>query len=54
MPATAATNNPENAASIGRCGNLLSGLQVLAPPPDDLSARYIGGENVSYFTNLTV
>lgn len=52
--ATAAANNPENAASIERCGNLLSTLQVLAPPMEDLTSRYIGGEQVSYFTNLTV
>jgi hypothetical protein len=52
--ATAATNNPENAASIERCQQLLGRLLVLTPDPDDLVARYIGGENVSYFTNMTV
>jgi len=52
--ATAAANNPDNAASIERCGQLVSRLAVLSPPEEDLASRYIGGENVSYFTNLTV
>lgn len=50
--AQAAANNPENAASIERCGQLLGRLVVLMSP--DQVSRYIGGEVVSYFTNLTV
>jgi hypothetical protein len=52
--ATAKTNNPENAASIDRCQQLLSRLVVNSPVQEDLTSRYLGGENVSYFTTVTV
>lgn len=49
---SAAAQNPDQASSIERCGRLLGRTVVLQPT--DTVTRYIGGEAVSFFTNVTV
>jgi glycerol uptake facilitator-like aquaporin len=52
--ATAAANDPRAGASFERCGRLTGRLLTLQPPADQLVARYLGGQSVSFFTLLTV
>jgi hypothetical protein len=50
--AAAAEAAPEQAASIERCGRLLSRIITNFPP--DVTGNYIGGLTVSYFSTATV
>jgi hypothetical protein len=50
--AAAAAADPSAAASIERCGRLLA--RTFVNRPTDQVERYISGEDVSYFTQLTV
>jgi hypothetical protein len=52
--AQAAAAGDQGAASFERCGRLLSRLVVNSPAQEDLVARYVGGETVSYFSTFTV
>jgi hypothetical protein len=52
--ATAAASDPRGGGSFARCGRLLGRLVTLQPPADQLVSRYLGGQSVSFFTNLTV
>ena len=51
--ATAAAADPRAGASFDRCGRLLGRLVTLQPPSDQLVTRYLGGQSVSFFTNIT-
>jgi hypothetical protein len=52
--AAAAAADPRAGASFERCGRLLGRLLTLQPPQDQLVSRYLAGQSVSFFTNLTV
>ena len=50
--AAAATADPTMAASNERCGRLIG--RILTTMPPNVVSSFIGGETVSYFTQLTV
>jgi hypothetical protein len=50
--ADAAQNDPESAEASERCGRLLGRTVVLQP--EDVVAAFIGGQTLSFFSNLTV
>jgi hypothetical protein len=52
--ATAGAADPRGAASYQRCGRLSGRLLTNAPVADQLVSRYLGGESVAFFTQLTV
>lgn len=52
--ASAAAADPRGGASYERCGRLSGRLLTNAPVADQLVSRYLGGEAVSFFTQLTV
>jgi hypothetical protein len=52
--ATAAAADPRGAASFERCGRLIGRLSTLQAAQDQLVSRYLAGQSVSFFTNLTV
>jgi hypothetical protein len=52
--ASAAAADPRGGASFERCGRLTGRVLTLQPPSDQLVSRYLGGQSVSFFTNLNV
>lgn len=52
--AAAAAADPVAGASFARCGRLLGRTLALQPAADQIVPRYLGGQSVSFFTNMTV
>jgi hypothetical protein len=52
--ATAAAADPRAGASFERCGRLSGRLLVNMATPDTIVGRYLGGQSVSFFTQMAV